>query len=130
LFCAARSPPNSKEARKINGGVAQSIVYNQFLQVILGSKISLVGTYDGFKEQVDPQVSHEFASAGARLHGTVQEVYPLVDNNFRTVGQYRFVEAVASTRRLFTSGVSLIVRGLIITPARKVGRMGELTVTQ
>lgn len=131
-----------KEARKINGAVFQSFVYNQFLQVVLGSKISLIGTYSGFIEAADPQISHEFASAAARLHGTIQEVYPLVDSNFRTVGQYRFVEAVASTRRLckflqlkfklhflnllVSSGVGLIIRGLIITPARKIARLGKL----
>ncbi|KAI6183374.1 ShKT domain-containing protein [Aphelenchoides bicaudatus] len=118
-----------QEARKINGAIAQSVAYNQFLPAILGPRMSLLGEYNGFEDKVDPQISHEFASAGARLHGVVQEVYPLVDSNFRTVGQYRFVEAVASTRRLFSSGVDPIMRGLIITPCKKVGRLG-ISVTE
>lgn len=47
-------------------------MYNQFLPTLLGNKVSLMGEYSGFKESVDPQISHEFASAGARLHGMVQ----------------------------------------------------------
>lgn len=96
------------------------------MPALLGSKVSLIGEYTRFKESVDPQISHEFGSAAARLHGTVQEVYPLCNDNFEVVGQYRFVQAVASTDVLLTNGVGLIARGLCITPCRKAGRLGEL----
>lgn len=70
----------------------QAIIENEFLPALLGSKISLIGEYTGFKETVNPQVSHEFSAAAARLHGSVQVFNTkYISNTFLLVGNLSLV---------------------------------------
>ncbi|KAH7700432.1 Protein F49E12.1 [Aphelenchoides avenae] len=113
-----------QETRKIVGGIMQSITYKEFLPTLLGGKFNrLVRPYSGYHPNVDPSVSNEFAGGAYRLHGLIQEFYPLVDGQFRKVGDVRFVDGTGQVQRLLSTGTDLLMRGMIVTPARKPQRI-------
>ena len=102
----------------------QAITYNEFLPALLGGHaVSLVSSYRGYKPAVNPAISNEFASAAYRLHGMIQEFYPMVDHHFRRVGSVRFIDGAGNFQKMLDFGVDLVLRGLITMPARKPQRI-------
>lgn len=112
-----------QETRKIIGAYMHVIIYKEFAPTLLGKKVSLITEYTGYKSAVNPGISNEFSAAAYRLHGLIQEIYPLVDRSFRKVGEVRFVEATLQVRRLLAEGIDSLIRGLIGTPARRPQRI-------
>lgn len=61
-----------QETRTIVGGILQSITYKEFVPTLLGGKFNrLVRPYSGYRPNVDPSVSNEFAASAYRLHGLI-----------------------------------------------------------
>lgn len=57
------------------------------------------------------------------ITSAMQEFYPLVDRQFRKVGDVRFVDGTGQVQRLLSTGTDLLIRGMITTPARKPQRL-------
>jgi peroxidase len=113
-----------QETRKIVGAFIQVIAYREFLPTLLGGKFNrLVPAYTGYRPDVDIGVSNEFSAAAYRLHGLIQEFYPLIDSRFRKVGDVRFVDGTGQVKNLLDFGIDVLIRGMIFTPARKPQRI-------
>lgn len=63
-----------QETRKIVGAIMQVITYQEFMPMLLGESITsqLMPEYTGFKPDVEPAISVEFAGAAFRLHGMIR----------------------------------------------------------
>lgn len=90
---------------------------------MLGQSSGLIGPYTGFKAGTDPGISLEFSAGAARLHGLIQENYLFVNDNFQQVGSYSVIQGAGSSAVLQSRGVTLILRGLLVAPTRKPGRI-------
>uniref|UniRef100_A0AC34F8R2 ShKT domain-containing protein n=1 Tax=Panagrolaimus sp. ES5 TaxID=591445 RepID=A0AC34F8R2_9BILA len=112
-----------QETRKIMGAVLQAITYNEFLPALLGNQGESLKTYRGYNPAVNPAISNEFAAAAYRLHGMIQEFYPMVDQSFRRVGSVRFIDGAGNFQKMLDFGVDLVTRGLMTLPARKPQRI-------
>jgi peroxidase len=113
-----------QETRKIMGAVLQAITYNEFLPALLGNQgAALANSYRGYNPNINPAISNEFAAASYRLHGMIQEFYPMVDHNFRRVGSVRFIDGAGNFQKMLDFGVDLVLRGLMTLPARKPQRI-------
>uniref|UniRef100_A0A0N4ZC99 peroxidase n=1 Tax=Parastrongyloides trichosuri TaxID=131310 RepID=A0A0N4ZC99_PARTI len=117
-----------QEARKINGGVLQHIVYTQYLPKIMGTAMdSIIGSYKGYDNTVDPTVSNVFVTAGFRFgHGMIQEVFKRIDGSGNSIpdGPLNFGDGVfKSAKLLFEGGIDPIVRGLLLQPVKRPHRM-------
>uniref|UniRef100_A0AC35TJD0 ShKT domain-containing protein n=1 Tax=Rhabditophanes sp. KR3021 TaxID=114890 RepID=A0AC35TJD0_9BILA len=120
-----------QETRKIVGAIIQRITYYEFLPALLGeSNInSLLPKYTGYKKDVDSSISNEFAAAAFRLHGMISDSYPLVNENFQTIGNARFIQNTNKITTLLGAGVDAVIRGLISKPLKKPQRI-EKQVTE
>ncbi|CAJ0958538.1 unnamed protein product, partial [Mesorhabditis belari] len=113
------------ETRKIVGAVTQAIVYQEFVPAILGPFFQrLVPQYRGYDSTVNPSILNEFSSAAFRLHGMIQEFYPLKDSGFRTVGNVPMQDTFQQVRRIIGGNfMDDLYRGLMQTPARSPQRI-------
>lgn len=113
-----------QETRKIVGAYIQVITYKEFLPALLGNQApQLIPPYSGYKPELNPGVSNEFAAGAYRLHGMIQEFYPMVDENYRIINRIRFVEGTDSVQKLFSFGTDSVLRGLTTVPSRKPQRI-------
>ncbi|KAE9548412.1 hypothetical protein FO519_008379 [Halicephalobus sp. NKZ332] len=113
-----------QETRKILGAYMQVITYKEFLPALLGDQnFQLIKPYPGYKPRLDPGISNEFAGGAYRLHGMIQEFYPMVDHHFRKVGSVRFIDGTSNVQQLISSGTDMVLRGLTTIPARKPQRI-------
>jgi len=115
-----------QEARKIVGAQIQAICYREYLPKILGSAFATtVGTYRGYDPNVDSTVANEFTSGAFRFgHGMIQEFYPKVDFNNRSMGGFNFVEGTLhSDKLIFGGGTDPILRGFMKTPLKRPQRL-------
>lgn len=69
-----------QEAKMIVEAIIQSITYNEFLPLLLGS--GALSAYAGYDSDINPQIANEFATAGFRLGHTLlsSEVERLLEN--------------------------------------------------
>lgn len=112
-----------QETRKIVGAVIQVIVYQEYLPTLIGPfHARLVPPYVKYNPTVNPGIINEFSSAAYRLHGMIQEVYPLLGPNFETRGQVPFLDGVGRIERVL-SAIDAVYRGFIATPARSPQRI-------
>uniref|UniRef100_A0A0K0EPD7 peroxidase n=1 Tax=Strongyloides stercoralis TaxID=6248 RepID=A0A0K0EPD7_STRER len=117
-----------QEARKINGGILQHIVYKEYLPKILGTSMdNVIGKYNGYDPNVDPTISNVFVSAGFRFgHGMIQEVFKRVDESGKTIsdGSFTFSDGVfKSAKLLFEGGIDPVIRGLMLQQVKRPHRM-------
>uniref|UniRef100_A0A0N4ZCA0 peroxidase n=1 Tax=Parastrongyloides trichosuri TaxID=131310 RepID=A0A0N4ZCA0_PARTI len=114
-----------QETRKIIGAIIQKITYSEFLPAILGQDNvdALIPPYTGYKHNVDPTISNEFAAAGFRLHGTIVKHYPLLSANYHIMANNTFVQGVESFVQQFTDKISYVIRGMISVPLKKAQRV-------
>uniref|UniRef100_A0A0N5AN51 peroxidase n=1 Tax=Syphacia muris TaxID=451379 RepID=A0A0N5AN51_9BILA len=116
-----------QEVRKIVGAEIQVIVYNEFLPKLLGDALDVVvGSYTGYNPEVDPSISNVFSAAAYRFgHGMLQEFYARLDSNYNnTLSNYAFGDGVFKIGKiLFEGGIDPILRGLVMTPAKKPHRL-------
>ncbi|GMR51817.1 hypothetical protein PMAYCL1PPCAC_22011 [Pristionchus mayeri] len=113
-----------QETRKIVGACMQVVTYNEFLPALLGPFFNrLITPYAGYDRQMSTGTLNEFATAAFRLHGMVQELYPLLDSSFRQTGSVGVVEGIQNLNVIMESGLDLLYRGLISIPARAPQRI-------
>ncbi|PIO67122.1 heme peroxidase [Teladorsagia circumcincta] len=112
-----------QETRKIVGSVIQVITYQEFLPALIGPfHDRLVPPYVKYNPSVNPGVLNEFASAAYRLHGMIQESYPLIGPNSEVRGRVPFLDGVGRIERVL-SAIDAVYRGFIATPARSPQRI-------
>ncbi|KAK6734529.1 hypothetical protein RB195_017987 [Necator americanus] len=112
-----------QETRKIVGSVMQAITYQEFLPALLGPfHARLVPPYVKYNPSVNPGILNEFAASAYRLHGMIQEGYPLIGPNFEDRGQISFLSGVGRIEQVLTA-IDALYRGLIATPARSPQRI-------
>jgi peroxidase len=115
-----------QEARKIVGGQIQAICFREYLPKILGSAFATtVGTYRGYNPTVDSTIANEFTSGAFRFgHGMIQEFYPRIADNNRSMPGFNFVEGTLhSDKLIFNGGTDPILRGFMQTPLKRPQRL-------
>ncbi|KAK5985175.1 Peroxidase mlt-7 [Trichostrongylus colubriformis] len=112
-----------QETRKIVGSVIQVITYQEFLPALIGPfHARLVPPYVKYNPSVNPGVLNEFAAAAYRLHGMIQEFYPLLGPNFESKGRVPFLDGVGRIEQVL-SAIDAVYRGFIATAARSPQRI-------
>ena len=84
-----------QEAKKIVGAIVQHITYNEFLPAILNrqtmKQFDLTLNEEGYTDKYDPKINptifNSFATAGYRLHSTIQGSLQLRDNLDQITGE-------------------------------------------
>uniref|UniRef100_A0A8R1HQD5 peroxidase n=1 Tax=Caenorhabditis japonica TaxID=281687 RepID=A0A8R1HQD5_CAEJA len=112
-----------QETRKIVGAIVQAITYEEFVPELIGeASKTMVGSYSGYNPNVDLGVLNEFAAGAYRLHGLIQETYPLVDSQFREFSRYKFIDGVNNINHVLTN-MDAIYRGMMSVPVRSPQRL-------
>ncbi|WKX96700.1 hypothetical protein Q1695_012831 [Nippostrongylus brasiliensis] len=112
-----------QETRKIVGSILQVIVYQEYLPSLIGPfHRRLVPPYTKYNPAVNPGILNEFSSAAYRLHGMIQEFYPLLGPNFENRGRVPFLDGIGRIERVL-SAIDSVYRGFIATPARSPQRI-------
>nr|AKR04374.1 peroxidasin [Chilo suppressalis] len=112
-----------QEARKIVGAEIQFITYENWLPLILGQDgFKQLGTYNGYKSNINPSISNVFATAALRFgHSMINPVLHRYDENFETISQGHLLlrDAFFSPWRLVDEGgVDPLIRGMFTTSAK------------
>lgn len=111
-------------ARSIVGAEIQKITYKDYLPIILGDAISLVGSYTEYNPKVDPTIPNAFASAAFRFgHSQINPFFDRLDENYNpaSIGPLNLTDAFFDPSQYEKSGgTDPILRGLLTKPSRKV----------
>ena len=111
-------------ARAIVGAEIQKITFKDYLPILLGDAMSLIGTYTGYKENVDPTIPNGFATAAFRYgHSQIKSTFDRLDNNHTpmSIGPLNLLDAFFDPTQFEKSGgTDPILRGLLDTEGRKV----------
>ena len=100
-------------ARMIVGAEMQHITYAEFLPLLLGPEA--IRRYEGFRDQVDPTIANEFASAAYRLgHSLLPEILRRVGPDGTTIeaGDLPLADAFFDPSLIENHGIDSILRGL------------------
>ncbi|VDM68841.1 unnamed protein product [Strongylus vulgaris] len=93
-----------QETRKIVGAILQVITYQEFLPALIGPFFNrLVPPYARYNPSINPGILNEFAAAAYRLHGMIQEGYPLIGPSFENIGQVSFISGVGRIEQVLTA---------------------------
>lgn len=86
-------------ARNYVVGLLQKITMDDFLPILIGKKAfsDLIGQYDGYKTNVNPNIANEFSTAAFRIG------HPLMINKFSLINRYDEVEEEKMLHELFFS---------------------------
>ncbi|KAH8878044.1 Peroxidasin [Schistosoma japonicum] len=119
------------EVRKIVGASMQAITYRSWLPIVLGNDgMKLLGTYDGYDDQINPTISNEFATAAMRFgHTMVPPVVFRLNENWETIDQGHLLlhqAFFAPDRLLKDGGMDPILRGLLFNGIRDRTRSPSL----
>jgi hypothetical protein len=101
-------------ARSIVTAEIQSITYNEFLPLLLGSKAP--AAYQGYNARVDPRITQEFAGSAYRFgHTIVSEEISYLDNNGNGSGSQLLADAFFEPTTTFQAhgGADGLLRHLI-----------------
>ena len=105
-------------ARKIVGALIQSISYNEFLPLLLGS--DTLGPYGGYDPAVDPSISTEFSTAAFRFgHTMLSPTLLHIDEAGRT-RDFALAEVFFNPALIEERGISGFLRGLATQPAQEI----------
>ncbi len=112
-----------QRARAIVGAQMQVITYKEFLPILLGS--DAISPYMGYKPDVDPSISTEFASAGFRLGHTMLSPTILrraADGSTIPGGDLPLKDAFffPPNRLIDEGGIAPILRGLASQPMQRI----------
>ena len=111
-------------ARAIVGAELQKITLMDYLPVVLGwnNIQNLIGSYDGYKSNVNPSIPNAFATAAFRFgHSQINPFFNRLDENNQPLDPLPLVEAFFNSSQYAASGgTDPILRGLLTMPARKV----------
>ena len=100
-------------ARMVVGAEMQHITYHEFLPVLLGP--AGIPPYRGFKEEVNPTIANEFATAGYRLgHSLLSPVIRRVGDDGLTIedGDLPLASAFFNPTIITENGIDSLLRGL------------------
>ena len=100
-------------ARMIVGAEMQHITYSEFLPVLLGPKA--LPPYLGFKEEANPTIANEFATAAFRLgHSLLSPVIRRIDATGQTAasGDLALANAFFDPSIVASDGIENLLRGL------------------
>ncbi|VDO68004.1 unnamed protein product [Haemonchus placei] len=112
-----------QETRKIVGSIIQVITYQEFLPALIGPfHPRLIPPYVKYNPIVNPGILNEFAGAAYRLHGMIQESYPLIGPNFELRGKVPFLDGVGRIEQVL-SAIDAVYRGFIASPVRNPQRI-------
>ncbi|MGC1246599.1 MAG: peroxidase family protein [Spirulinaceae cyanobacterium] len=110
-----------QQARAIVGAQMQVITYNEFLPLLLGEGL---GSYAGYKDDVNPGISNEFSTAAYRVGHTMLSPNLLrLDENGNPIpeGNIALRDAFFSPHRVINEGgIDPILRGLATQQAQEV----------
>jgi hypothetical protein len=113
-----------QETRKVVGAMMQSITYNEFLPVLLGSASpGPVGSYD---ETIDAGIANEFSTAAFRFgHSTLSSTFARIDEHGDPIeaGNLPLKDAFFNSSLLMdpkNEGIEPILRGLAAQHAQEV----------
>ena len=105
-----------ESARKVIGAKIQVITYEEFLPLLIGDNLE---EYRGFRANVDPQVSVEFANAAFRLgHTMLSNQLRRVDSE--GVSEISLSDAFFSPGDIQSKGVDNLLAGLSFQGAQAV----------
>ena len=111
-------------ARAIVGAEIQKITFKDYLPILLGDAMSLIGTYTGYKENIDPTIPNGFATAAFRYgHSQIKSTFDRLDKNYKplSIGPLNLVNAFFNPSQFEKSGgTDPILRGLLTSQSRKV----------
>lgn len=107
-----------QEARKMVGAMMQSITYNEFLPMILGS--AAPGAYTGYDANVNPSIANAFSTAAYRFgHSMLSDTLLRIDGS-GTVTPLALAAAFFNPSLLQTDGIEPFLRGLTAQTAQEI----------
>lgn len=117
-----------QEARKIVGAQIQAITYREYLPKLLGSAFETsVGSYKGYDPNVNAGTANHFMAAAFRFgHAMITETFPRLAPNGGSIpqGSLNFLDGVQHSERLLQDGgIDPILRGLLMSPAKRPHRV-------
>lgn len=109
-------------ARAIVGAEMQAITYREFLPVLLGE--DALAPYEGYRDDVDPGITNEFATAAYRVgHTMLSSTLRRVDRRGRTIeaGDLALRDAFFDPTQLVDNGgLEPVLRGLASQRAQTI----------
>ena len=113
-----------QQAKAILEGEIQHITYEEFLPMLLGTDPSYkIAPYPGYDEDVNPQVSTEFSTAGFRVGHTLLSSKLERFNEDGTVatgGHLSLADSFFNPQIVKDDGIEPILRGLVTGKAEKI----------
>jgi len=113
-----------QQAKAILEGEIQHITYEEFLPMLLGTDPSYkIAPYPGYDEDVNPQVSTEFSTAGFRVGHTLlsSELERFnADGTVATGGHLSLKDSFFSPQIVKDEGIEPILRGLVTGKSEKI----------
>lgn len=109
-------------ARAIVGAEIQSITFNEFLPMVLGTSL---GT-QAYDDTIDPGVSNEFAGAAFRMgHTLLSSILLRLEENGGVIadGNLALRDAFFAPDEIIDNGIDSILRGLAAQPAQEIDSM-------
>ena len=118
-------------ARRILEAEMQKISYEEYLPLIFGTLYrDLVPEYEGYEEDVFPNVPNSFSAAAYRFgHSQIQPKYALFDENYQPMGELDLNEIFFNSDSLLKLGTDPVIRGILQTPPRNVDEFITKRVT-
>lgn len=112
------------QARKIMGALFQHITFKHWLPKVLGPKgMAMIGSYEGYKPDVNPSIVNEFAVAAMRFgHTLIQPIIFRLNETFHEIpqGHLSLHQVFFAPHRIVEEGgLDPLIRGLFAKPAKK-----------
>jgi len=108
-------------ARMIVAAEMQAITYREFLPILLGG--SAIKPYRGYRADVDPTISNEFATAGYRFgHSLLSSTLLRLDANLEEIeaGNLSLAECFFQPQAVVEEGIDVILRGMAVQKAQEL----------
>jgi peroxidase len=110
-----------ERARAIVAAQMQAITYNEFLPLLLGP--GAIPPYQGYRDDVNPGISNEFATAAYRVgHTMLSGTLMRLDENGNTIpaGDIALRDAFFVPQETITHGIEPVLRGLAGQQAQEI----------
>ncbi|OHB55353.1 MAG: hypothetical protein A2Y12_11630 [Planctomycetes bacterium GWF2_42_9] len=111
-----------QKARKLVGAEIQAITYNEFLPAYLGPD-SQLKKYTGYKSNVNPAISNEFAAAASKIYiSGISPELKILDANMdpTTDNNLPYEDALFNSQFVLDNGIDSILRGLTVNQQQKI----------
>ena len=111
-----------ESARKVVGAKIQFITYNEYLPLLIGK--NLADNYGGYRSNVDPSISEEFANVSFRLgHSQLSPQIQRVDARGNRVESIALSDAFFDTEEVVADGADSILTGLTSQVSQSVDNL-------